>query len=59
VAIDLINILTKLGTSFSLNFLNLLESSTLDKGSLGFKVLRKNFSKLSAYIGEDVVRSKL
>ena len=39
--------------------MDLLEATALDEGALGLKVGGKDFSELSANIGEDVVGSEL
>ena len=55
VRVDLVNVLTEFASGLSLNFLNLLEATTLDKGTFSLEVLGKDLGKLSADVGEDVV----
>ena len=59
VTVDFVNVLTEFAARFSLNFLNLLESSRLHECAFGFKVLREHFSELSADVLKNVVRSQL
>jgi hypothetical protein len=42
-----------------LDFLDLLEATALNEGTLGFKISGKDFSELSANIGENIVGSEL
>ena len=57
--VDFVNVFSELAAWLALDLLDLLESTALDEGALGLKVGRKDFSELSANIGENVVRSKL
>ena len=57
--VDLIDVFAELGTRLSLNFLDLLETTTLDESALGLEVLGKDLGELSAHVGEDVVGSEL
>jgi len=59
VRVDLINVLAKFASLFSLNFLDLLEATTLDEGALGLEVLGENLSKLGTDVGKDVVGGQL
>jgi len=59
VGVDLVDVLAELASLLGLDLLNFLETSTLDEGALGFEVLGKDLSELSADVGEDVVRSEL
>ncbi len=53
--VDLIDIFSELAAGFSLDLLDLGETSTLNEGLLGFKVLGQYLGELSANIGEYVV----
>lgn len=59
VRVDLVDVLLKLAALLGLNFLNLLEATALDEGSLGFEVGGKHLGELSADIGKDVVWCEL
>jgi len=59
VRVNFVNVLAELGALLGLDFLNFLEATTLNEGTLGFEVLGKDLSELGADVGEDVVRSEL
>jgi hypothetical protein len=57
--VNLINVLAQLASRLCLNFLYFLEATGLYKSAFGFKVGGEYFRELSAYVGQNVVRSKL
>ena len=57
--VDLVDVLSELGAWLSLYLLDLLETTRLNEGSLGFDVGWENLGKLGSYIGQDVVRGEL
>lgn len=59
VRVNFVDVLAELGALLGLDLLNFLEATTLDEGTLGFEVLGKNLSELSADVGENIVGSEL
>lgn len=57
--VDFVDVLAELAALFGLDLLNFLEATTLHEGTLGLQVLGEDLSKLSADVGENIVRSKL
>lgn len=57
--VDLVDVLSELAAWFGLYLLDLLETARLDEGSLGLEVGWEDLGELGAYVGEDVVWSKL
>ena len=56
--VDGIDVLAKLTSWGSIDFLDALETSTLDESFLGFGVLGKNLSELGSNVGKDIVRGE-
>ena len=49
--VDLVDILAKLAARLCLDFLDLLEATALDEGTLGLQISGKDLSELSANVG--------
>jgi len=57
LSVNFFNIFSELAAWFSLDFLDLLETATLHKGSFSFKILGKDFGELGADVGQDIIGS--
>lgn len=57
--VNFINVLAQFASGLGFNFLDLLETTGLDKGALSLKLLGKNLCELGTDVGEDVVGGKL
>lgn len=59
VRINLVNVLAKLAAGLSLDLLDLLEATRLDKGALSLELSGENLSELGADVSKNIVRGEL
>lgn len=59
VRINLVDVLAKLAAGLSLDLLDLLEATRLDKGALSLELSGENLSELGADVSKNIVRGEL